>query len=234
MTVRFYIHSITKRAESIALVDSGAMENFMSLSYANWLRLPIKQMNKPRKLYNVDGTENKARELQHYMDLKVQTGSTHVQLHFYLSDLGEQKAIFGYPWFAAMQPRIDWKRGWIDHTQLPIILRVDDAKRARFLSRHVHLPHRHIPKYYIGRVTIQARAIPMGLIKGIPAEYERHRKVFSEEESQRLPKHTIWDHTIELLPGAPNTLLGQLLPLTQAEKEEAHKFVAEHLKRGTI
>jgi len=30
------------------------------------------------------------------------------------------------------------------------------------------------------------------------------------------------------------TLPGHLLPLTQIEKEEAHKLVAEHLERGTI
>ncbi len=58
--------------------------------------------------------------------------------------------------------------------------------------------------------------------------------MFSEEESQRLPRHTIWDHAIELLPGAPASLPGRLLPLTQSEIAEAQKFVAEHLKRGTI
>ena len=44
----------------------------------------------------------------------------------------------------------------------------------------------------------------------------------------------MWDHVIELLPGAPNTLPERLLPLTQEEKSEMHKFVQEHLKRGTI
>ena len=44
MTVCFYVHSITKRAESVALLDSGATENFMNLSYAKWLRLPINQL----------------------------------------------------------------------------------------------------------------------------------------------------------------------------------------------
>ncbi len=58
--------------------------------------------------------------------------------------------------------------------------------------------------------------------------------MFSEEESQCLPHHTIWDHVVELLPGAPASLPGQLLPLTQSEITEAQKFVAEHLKRGTI
>src|SRR5216684_4452729 len=37
MTVRFFIHSIAKRAEAVALLDSGATENFMNLSYAKWL-----------------------------------------------------------------------------------------------------------------------------------------------------------------------------------------------------
>ncbi len=32
----------------------------------------------------------------------------------------------------------------------------------------------------------------------IPSEYMKHGKVFSEEQLQRLPKHTIWDHAIEL------------------------------------
>ena len=122
MTIRFFIHSIAKRAEAVALVDSGATENFMNLTYAKWLKLPIKRMETPRKLFNVDGTENKSGELKFYTDLLVRTGGTTNTLRFFLSDLGEHKAILGYPWFAAVQPKIDWKRGWIDHAQLPIIL----------------------------------------------------------------------------------------------------------------
>ena len=37
MTIRFYVHLIAKRAESIALLDSGPTENFMNLAYAKWL-----------------------------------------------------------------------------------------------------------------------------------------------------------------------------------------------------
>jgi hypothetical protein len=33
MTVHFYTHSIAKRAKGVALVDSGATENFMNLQY---------------------------------------------------------------------------------------------------------------------------------------------------------------------------------------------------------
>jgi hypothetical protein len=49
-----------------------------------------------------------------------------------------------------------------------------------------------------------------------------------KKESRHI-MFTVWDHTIKLLPGAPNSLLGCLSPLTLAEKEEVHKFIKEHL-----
>jgi len=140
MTIRFYVHSIAKRAEAVALLDSGATENFINLAYAKWLKLPIKQLPTPRALLNVDGMENKSGKLQFYTDLDVQTGTTKTTLRFFLSDLGEHKAILGYPWFSAMQPRIDWKRGWIDHTQLPIVFRAQNAQRAIFTPRTRNVP----------------------------------------------------------------------------------------------
>jgi len=47
MTVRTYVHTIAKHAEMIALLDSGATENFINLTYARWLRIPIKRLSQP-------------------------------------------------------------------------------------------------------------------------------------------------------------------------------------------
>jgi hypothetical protein len=104
MTIRFYIHSITKRAESVALLDLGAIENFINLSYAKWLRLPVKQLLQPRPVLNVDGMENKSGKLNYYIDINVQTGQNMTTLRFFLFDLREHKVILEYPWFAATQP----------------------------------------------------------------------------------------------------------------------------------
>jgi hypothetical protein len=54
-------------------------------------------------------------------------------LRYFLSDLGDNKVILGYPWFAAVQPKIDWAKGWIAHNQLPIVLQALDAAKACFL-----------------------------------------------------------------------------------------------------
>jgi hypothetical protein len=84
-------------------------------------------------------------------------------------------------------------------------------------------------KYFIGRVTIHPKQLRQREKEKIPEEYWRHGKVFSEEKSQQLPKHTVWDHAIELLPNAPNILPAHLLPLNHMKQEEMQKFIEEHL-----
>ena len=71
MTVCVFIHLNSKRAETISLLNSGATENFLNLDYARWLKLPIKKLPFPRKLFNIDGMENKAGQLQFYTDLAI-------------------------------------------------------------------------------------------------------------------------------------------------------------------
>jgi len=133
----------------------------------------------------------------------------------------------------ATQHRLE--AGWIDHTQLPVILRAHNAKRAKFVPKQQKRPRKRQPnQYFVGRVTIHPTNTQDPPTPEIPREYKRHERVFSEEKSQRLPKHTIWDHAIELLPNAPATLPARLLPLNYKEREEMQKFVEEHLKRGTI
>ena len=78
MKVRFYTHLSKKGAEGVALVDSGATENFINLRYTQWLNLPIKKLEKPQQLFNVDGTKNRAGNLKFYTDLSVQMGGQRI------------------------------------------------------------------------------------------------------------------------------------------------------------
>ena len=71
-----FMHSKLKRADTIALLDSGATKNVMSLEYTKYLQLPIKMLAEPRRLFNVDGTRNRAGDLKYYTDLQMQTETT--------------------------------------------------------------------------------------------------------------------------------------------------------------
>jgi hypothetical protein len=182
MTVRFFMHTKLKRAKALALVDSGATENFMNLDYAQYLRLSIQRLTLPRKLYNVDGTSNQSGDLLYYTDLLVQTGDKQVNLRFFLSSLGENKAILGYPWSVAMQPKINWRRGWIDHSQHPIIFHTPDAAKARFSPRTINTP-RELHILRIGQLYIRA----VNSTPQIPQQYKAFERVFSEEASHKFP-----------------------------------------------
>ncbi len=76
MTLHIFMHLKSKRANTIALLDSEATKNFMSLQYAKYLQLPIKVLAEPWRLFNVDGTRNKAGDLKYYTDLHTRTGTT--------------------------------------------------------------------------------------------------------------------------------------------------------------
>ena len=112
MSLRAFIHTSSKRVETPALLDSRATKIFINANYAQYLRLLIKKLITPRKVYNVNGTLNWKGVA--YMDLKVRTGEKKTNMRFFITDLGAQRMILGYPWFAAMQPRIDWAKEWLD------------------------------------------------------------------------------------------------------------------------
>ena len=177
-------------------------------------------------------------------------GQDYTLFRFLLTDTGTSKVILGYPWLSAVQPRIDWKNGWIDHEHLPVVFRIPGNRQQTFVpsntdrdmeiadtSKFSGLPpsfHQQLEegdKILIARLIMDTTDNPMDKI---PLPYQRFAKVFSEEASHEFPPSRIWDHAIELKPNVPTTLPSKIYPLSQAELQELEKFIMEHLKRGTI
>ena len=80
-------------------------------------------LDKPKKLFNVDDTQNKAGSVTRYVDLSVTTNQKERQMRFLVSDIGRENLILGYPWLAAFEPRFKWKEGTLDPQYLPITCR---------------------------------------------------------------------------------------------------------------
>jgi len=134
--------------------------------------------------------------------MSTRTGEKRTHLQYFLTDLGENQAILGYPWFASAQPKIDWAKGWIDYAQLPIVLRSNDVDKTIFAT---HVKGR---KAVIRRTQIDER---------VPHQYRAFMDVFSDEESKKYPPKRPWDHWIELKLGAPATLISKTIPLSATE-----------------
>ena len=67
----------------------------------------------------------------------------------------------------------------------------------------------------------------------VPELYRDFAKVFSKEESQRLPEHKAWDHAIDLVLEAKG-FSPKVYPLSKNKQEELDKFLEENLKKEYI
>jgi Reverse transcriptase (RNA-dependent DNA polymerase) len=174
-------------------------------------------------------------------------------MRFFLTNLGDQKLILGYPWFAAMQPKVDWVRAWIDYDQLPVVLHAPDHHKAVFTRRvgKPTTPKTNQDRWFIRRVMVEPHQIVSAEKRQtvasklaqqakqseptpLPTPYQRHAHVFSKQEAQRFPGPRIWDHTIELKPDTPPTLPGKVYALTQDEQKALQEFIKEHVQKGYI
>ena len=68
----------------------------------------------------------------------------------------------------------------------------------------------------------------------VPEYYRDFAKVFSEEESQRLPEHQPWDHAIDLEPNAVKHWKIKSYPMSANKQEELDKFLKEHVSKGYL
>jgi len=106
--INFVLSHYQGQAEEIALLDTGATENFINYKTVARLRLGTQKLTIPRPVFNVDGTNNRHGTITHACDLMVKKGNRKERQHFYVSNLGRDRFILGYPWFCAFTPDIDW------------------------------------------------------------------------------------------------------------------------------
>ena len=85
--------------------------------------LGTQKLERPRKIWNIDRTNNKAEQITEYMDLSVQTGEKQTKMRFLIMDLGHEDLILGYPWLATFEPKFSWADSTIDMQHLPVVVR---------------------------------------------------------------------------------------------------------------
>ena len=109
-------------AKKKALVDSGATDNFIHPAFAKRLGLAMTPLEKPKKIYNIDNTSNKAGSITHSLKLKVATKGIGKVMQFLVTDIGNEDILLGYPWLATFKPKFGWKDAIIETNMLPIII----------------------------------------------------------------------------------------------------------------
>ena len=248
MRVPVSIRASYNMADIKALVDSGATDNFIHPNFVKRMGIGRKELDKPKNIYNIDDTTNKAGQITHYLNLAVTTGGTTKEMRFLVTDIGREDVLLGYPWLSAYEPRFSWRHGTIDEANLPIILRTIKPNSPRdVIVRYLSTEEREdIVRELEQEVggepsTIKTTATELAIAAQqytkaaeLPQEYQQFAKVFSEEESHRFPPSRDFDHAITLRPDAPSSISCKVYPMTREEDEALDTWIDDQLEKGYI
>ena len=80
-------------------------------------------LERPRKIWNTDNTENKEGMTTHYLDLDVEANGIHKDMHFHITNIRKEDIFLGYPWLAAYKLHFKWRDATIGEEVLPVIIR---------------------------------------------------------------------------------------------------------------
>ena len=111
INMKIPFQSLSEQAKETVLIDSGATENF--LDKTTWERMGIgsHETIKLITVYNIDGTENSQGKITHYCWLRIFYEGQQKLQRFYITSLGKESIILGYPFLYVFNLTIDWQQG---------------------------------------------------------------------------------------------------------------------------
>jgi hypothetical protein len=72
------------------------------------------------------------------------------------------------------------------------------------------------------------------LVPTLPARYQRHARLFSEDAAKRFPPSRPEDLAVQLKLGAPDTINCKVYPLARNEIQAAAEFTSKNMELGCI
>ena len=178
-----------------------------------------------------------------------------------VTNTGNHDLLLGTDWLQAHNPNIDWTKNKLLLNRCPDTCftehrKLEDPTLGHLLpsleweeqydnlleqqyqgidvSQHIMA---HLRSFFptVGRTTVSTSLAMNNKqpLQDIPQAFQRYKKVFSDEEAQRLPKHQPWDHKIDLIPGQQMSKTS-IYRLTPPEKIALKEYIEDGLKRGTL
>lgn len=252
------------KAQTEALIDSGASANFIDKSFARSNNLVTYTIANPHTVYNVDGTVNKAGQIKEYVRAYVNIGDHKSTHKLYLTNLGKKEVILGMPYLRLHNPEIDWRQGEWRYTRCPEHCAPNARKKHMSRKEANNLDNSLLWDLKgledIGEKDTNNPAInwvekPTQLIQEtidrisekkfedndttywkthVPAEYHKYGDVFSKTKSERMPARKPYDHAIEFENGMTLPRPAKLYSLSPEERNSLDQWIQEHEGKGYI
>ena len=92
------------------LLDAGAGGKFIDQNFVRNQKIKTKNLEHPIEVFNVDRTPNKRGTITKYTQLDLTIDGRTRPHNLFVTGLGKQKIILGYPWFKQNNPEINWEK----------------------------------------------------------------------------------------------------------------------------
>src|SRR5712672_2348394 len=208
----FDLHTFKGKVEERALVDSGATANFIDYKTVARLQLGTHKLDNIRTVKNIDGTLNRSGNITHCCDLLVSRDRKQERTRFFITNLGGDRFIFGYPWLATFNPDINWPKGrvegsrfraetlikgkltqkeFLQHAQTVAIAQLEEGDELIMTLEVLEPEPMKIRKTTIAQQMAEKAyyGTKVNTEESVPTAFRRHWKVFSEQEARQLPPH---------------------------------------------
>jgi len=245
MNVPFQFQTAQMKADESALLDSGATENF--IDEETWKRLQIgrNELKEKSILHNVDGMKNKKGELTHFCWLRIKYHKQEALMKFYITSLGKDRLILGYPFLEMFNPKINWTKGEMKEGHLTL-----ESAAFKHLNKYmIRTIQRGINKVgkpkegeaiYLKKASIAQKMAHKfskePVVMGLPEEFQEYAEVFSEERAKHFPppQGEDGDFPIKLRPEVPREMNCKVYPLTREELKTLKQYLAKQLEKRYI
>jgi hypothetical protein len=198
-----------------ALIDSSASHNFIDPQTVKCLGVQLTRLENPVKVLNMDGSQNTAGTVNSFTTLTMKLRTETRNLWFYMAKLGEDCAIFGFPFLRAFNLTIDWRTGRIRHKGGITLLQegemtVKRLKLEALKQCSIPLPGHAIYMRcasFVQQWTAAAEKSQDHLMEAtLPPEYQHHEHVFDQNLAAHFPLSWKENFSIQLKPGAPDSV----------------------------
>jgi len=214
-------------------------------------------LDKPIRVYNVDGTLNQGGLITHEVTLMLlHKGHKEKQYSKYVT-LESQPSLLGIPGWQKHNSEIDWKTGDIKFTKCPQECNVANkkCKQKKALAFKYKVSVEEIDEVieeeekvcednkdteddiYL-QVLEYIREVETKIEKKtdeemVPPQFHAYLDVFKKALSERMPVHKPWNHAIDLNPNFVSQK-SKLYPMSPMEQQKVRDFIDNQLKKGYI
>ena len=219
-------------AEKYALLNSRATHNFIDKRMAKKLGIGTRPLTKPRSIINVDGTRNQEGTLTKYANLSVSHQDIMEVQQFFITNLGEDCAIFGFSWLQTFSLNINWRQAkinrkttintikerpphWVQISQIALIAHCIAKKEGLEKGEEVHvqIDKTNVAQQWAEKLLNDKKGKLMTEAT-IPTQYVEYSDVFSESAARQSPPQREDNHAINFKPNMPNTSSCKIYPIS--------------------